>query len=324
MAENATAEPRVYVIHENPDWFPPFRAAFEVEGVPVHEVLLTDDANGVGAPGFGAIDLDGEPAAGVYWSRMSASAHTRGHDHSKEYTRALLSWLESWGRRTVGGRHVIELEVSKVAQHALLRRHGFDVPRTIAVFGREGLAEASRAFTPPFIVKHNQGGKGLGVRLFDDHQAFDAYVAGPDFEQPFDGITLVQEYLVAREPFITRAEFVGGRFVYAVRVDTSAGGFELCPADACAVPAAAGATPAPLFSLREEVTAGHPLIQRYEALLADAGIEIAGIEFIETADGRTVTYDVNTNTNYNPEVEASAPVSAPRQIARYLGGLLAR
>jgi hypothetical protein len=29
-------------------------------------------------------------------------------------------------------------------------------------------------------------------------------------------------------PLITRAEFVGGKFIYAVEVDTS-GGFELCP-----------------------------------------------------------------------------------------------
>ena len=29
-----------------------------------------------------------------------------------------------------------------------------------------------------------------------------------------------------------------------------------------------------------------------------------------------MTYDVNTNTNYNPEVEAAAPRSGPRQIAR--------
>ncbi len=52
------------------------------------------------------------------------------------------------------------------------------------------------------------------------------------------------------------------------------------------------------------------------------GIEIAGFEFIETADGRRVTYDVNTNTNYNPDVEREAPRSGPREIARFLGRLL--
>ncbi|WP_432544036.1 ATP-grasp domain-containing protein [Kineococcus sp. SYSU DK002] len=312
-------EPRVHVVHENPEWFPPFEAAFRTAGVPFQEVLLTD----------GSLDLDAEPAPGVYWSRLSASAHTRGHERTKEYTRAVFAWLEGWGRRVVGGTPVVELEVSKVAQHALLRRHGFDVPRTLAVFGRDDLSRRTRELDVPFITKHNQGGKGLGVRRFDSHEEFDAHVASPEFEEPADGITLLQEYLRSAQPFITRAEFVGGEFVYAVRVDTSAGSFELCPADACEVPTSGQALeacvvdgPQGLFSLRGDVTADTPLIRRYADLLREAGIEIAGIEFLETADGRTVTYDVNTNTNYNPAVEAVAPRSGPGEIARYLGELL--
>jgi hypothetical protein len=307
-----TVEPRVYVLHENPEWLPPLAAAFAAEGVPMSEIVLTE----------GAIDLGSTPAPGVYWSRMSASAHTRGNVHSKDYTRAVLSWLDAAGVRVVNGRSVIDLEVSKVEQHLLLDRAGFDVPRTSAVFGRPGLPAKAREFGLPFISKHNQGGKGLGVRKFESYDEFDAYVAGPGFEEPVDGITLLQEYLVGAEPFITRAEFVGGRFVYAVRVDTSAGSFELCPADACAVPGADGVEPAPLFSLRDGF-GDDPLVARYEAFLAENAIEIAGIEFIETVDGRRVTYDINTNTNYNPDVEAESPVSGPREIARFLGRLLA-
>ncbi len=56
----------------------------------------------------------------------------------------------------------------------------------------------------------------------------------PAFEEPIDGITLIQQYIEAPEPYITRCEFVGGQFVYAVKVDTSEG-FELCPADACSI-----------------------------------------------------------------------------------------
>jgi hypothetical protein len=318
--------PRVYVIHENPEWFPPLAAAFEAEGVPVQEILLTE----------GQIDLAAEPEPGVYWSRMSASSHTRGHEHSKEYTRAVLGWLERAGRQVVGGSHVLELEVSKVAQHGLLRAAGFDVPRTTAVFGTTTLKQSAATFTGgqdvPFITKHNQGGKGLGVRRFDSLAEFDAYVDSPEFEAPVDGITLLQEYLTAREPFITRAEFVGGEFVYAVRVDTSAGSFELCPADACEVPQIiagavcdvpgtdGGATET--FSVRAEVNADHQLVRQLRGFLADQRIQIAGVEFMETTDGRTVVYDINTNTNYNPAVEAVAPASGPRSIARFLGGLL--
>ncbi len=162
------------------------------------------------------------------------------------------------------------------------------------------------------------------MRRHDSHEEFDAWVDGPEFEPSPDGITLLQENLFAAAPFVTRVEFAGGEFVYAVRVDTSAGSFELCPAEACALPGADGVEPEPLFRIRDEITAQHPLVQQYRAFLDDAGIGIAGIEFIETVDGRRVTYDVNTNTNYNPDVEAGAAVSGPRQIARHLGGLLAR
>ena len=54
-----------------------------------------------------------------------------------------------------------------------------------------------------------------------------------------------------------------------------------------------------------------------------AGLEVFGIEFIEAEDGRVLTYDVNTNTNYNAVVEAAAPRSAPQALARYLKGLTA-
>jgi hypothetical protein len=305
-------QPRVYVIHENPEWFPPLRAAFEAEGVPVEELLLTE----------GEIDLTSDPAPGIYWSRMSASAHTRGNGFAKEYTRATLSWLEAAGRRVVNGRGVIDLEVSKVQQHLALQKLGFDVPRTKAVFGKRDLVSTAATFPVPFISKHNQGGKGLGVRRWDTQEEFATWVAGPDFEESPDGITLIQELLAAAEPFNTRAEFVGGEFVYAVRVDTSGDTFEFCPADACALPGQA-----PLFQLRERTANGdpiaeHPVIRRLPEFLTANRIEIAGIEFIETSDGRTVVYDVNTNTNYNPDVEAVAEKSGPREIAKFLGSLL--
>ncbi|SDO33575.1 Glutathione synthase/RimK-type ligase, ATP-grasp superfamily [Microbacterium sp. ru370.1] len=301
---------KVYVIHENPQWIPPFAAAFEAEGVPFEEWMLTD----------GSIDLAVEPPEGIFWSRLSASAHTRDHAHSKEFGRAVLRWLASWGRTVINGADVLELEVSKVAQHAALRHAGIDVPRTVAVFGTDDLVSQAEQFGAPFISKHNQGGKGLGVRRWETVQEFAAWVGSPDFEPSPDGITLLQELLVATSPFITRAEFVAGEFVYAVRVDTSAGSFELCPAEACAVPGADGAEPEPLFRRRDDVDPA--LTDRYLAFLAAEGVGIAGIEFIETRDGRTVTYDVNTNTNYNPDVEATAPRSGPREIARWLGSLL--
>jgi len=306
--------PRVHVLHENPEWIGPIAAALEAASIPWCEWLMLD----------GELDLDEPPPAGIFWSRMSASAHTRGHGRSKDQTRAVLSWLEAHGRRVVNGRRVLELEMSKVDQLSCLKAAGFDVPRTIAVTGTDDLLAAAKRLPAPFVSKHNQGGKGVGVVRYDSHEAFAADLDAR--EQPVDGITLLQEYVAPREPFITRVEVVGGRFLYALTADTGRGGFQLCPADACAVDAEvclADGTPAgseSLFALREGFD--DPIIGRYERLADRLGIEIAGFEFIETADGRQVTYDINTNTNYNPAVDAAAPHSGPAQIAGFLGALL--
>jgi hypothetical protein len=299
---------KVHVLHENPDWYAPLGAAFDAAGVPHEQWLLTG----------GMLDLDDRPPPGVFWSRMSASSHTRQHPYAKDQARAVLSWLESHGRRVVNGRRALELEVSKAAQLSALRTAGFDVPRTLAVTGAAELPAAARKLSAPFISKHNQGGKGLGVRLFASHDEFDAYLASPQYLAPVDGITLLQEYVQSAEPFITRVEIVGGAFVYAIKADTARGGFELCPADACVVEQDPG--PA-LFALREGFD--HPVIGRYLDFARANGIEIAGFEFIETADGRLVTYDVNTTTNYNAEIEAAAPRPALGEVAAFLARLLA-
>jgi hypothetical protein len=311
---------KVHVLHENPDWYAPLGAAFDAAGVPHEQWLLTG----------GMLDLDDVPAAGVFWSRMSASSHTRRHPYAKDQARAVLSWLESHGRRVVNGRRALELEVSKAAQLAALRAAGFDVPRTLAVAGTAELPAAARKLPVPLISKHNQGGKGLGVRLFYSHDEYEDYLASPEYLAPVDGITLLQEYVPAAEPFITRVEIVGGAFVYAITADTGRGGFELCPADACAVdrvpgPAggwAAGSDGEPaLFALREDFD--HPIIGRYLDFARHHGVEIAGFEFIETADGRMVTYDVNTTTNYSAQIEAVAARPALAEVAAFLGRLLA-
>lgn len=310
--------PTIYALHENPEWFPPFAQAFAAEGVQVEEWLLTD----------GVLDLGSTPPEGVFWSRISASAHTRDHHLSKDYSRAVLSWLESHGRRTVNGRRVLELEMSKVDQLGRLRAAGIETPRTVAAVGREHVVAAAASVPAPFVTKHNQGGKGLGVRRFDDHGELAEYVRSDEFEEPQDGITLVQEYVVGARPVITRVEIVGGEFVYAIEADTARGGFQLCPADACAVdpetgrpimPPGATLAPEPgqqLFSLRTGFD--HPIVERYVDFARTNGIEVCGIEFIESVDGRLLTYDVNTNTNYNAVVEQAAPQSAARALVRYL------
>jgi hypothetical protein len=314
--EQHAPKPAIYVIHENEVWVEPLRHAFGRQSLPYVEWHLDQ----------GVLDLASEPPKGIFYNRMSASSHTRGHRYAPELTAAVLAWLRRHGRAVVNGERALQLEVSKVAQYEALAALDIETPRTIAVVGREHIVAAAERIGFPLILKHNRAGKGLGVRLFLTRDGLQDHVQSAAFEDPIDGITLVQRYINAPEPFITRVEFVGGKFVYAVRVDTSEG-FELCPADVCAIDAKQTANVCPAVAPGDKFRIlegfNHPLLPAWERFLRSNDIGIAGVEFIVNESGCCFTYDVNTNTNYNAEAEAKS--SGPRgmdTIAAYLGGLL--
>src|SRR5215469_6283883 len=306
----------IYVIHENAAWLEPLAAALEAQGLPWRDWFLDR----------GVYDLSRSPPAGVFYNRMSASSHTRGHRYAAELTVSVLAWLERHRRRVVNGSRALALEISKARQYAALETAGIRTPGTVLVAGTELLVAAARQHfgEGPFILKPNRGGKGLGVRLLHNAEALAGYLDGPDYEPPVDGLHLVQQYVQAPMPLITRAEFVGGRFMYAVEVDTS-DGFELCPADVCAVGDAscpAGEAPRAKLTIIDDIDAD--LKGLYEAFLAANDIGVAGIEFISDGAGIVYTYDTNTNTNYNPDAEARAGRSGMDTLARYLGRELER
>lgn len=289
----------VIVLHENDEWLPPFRQAFQAVGLSVAEWHLAD----------GTVDLTATPPDAVFYSRMSASAHTRGHDHAAALCQAVLNWLEAHGRTVLNGSRALYFETSKVAQYTALAAAGIATPATVAVVGAGRLVEAARAFGRwPLIVKPNRGGKGLGVQRFDRLADLAAFAADPAaVAGSVDGVWLLQELFETADGTITRAEFIGGKLHYAVQVATG-GSFELCPAEACDI------DERPRFVITRDVPAG--LVSSFERFLEANAIAIAGIEFARLPDGRVLTYDINTNTNYNPAAEQAAGVpSGPARLA---------
>jgi hypothetical protein len=313
---------RIHVIHENPAWLPPLAEALDRLSLPWQEMFLHT----------GAIDFAALPPDGIFYNRMSASSHTRDHRFSAEFTASVLAWLTRWGRVVVNGPRALDLEISKIRQYAALEAAGLRTPRTVMVAGRDEILPAAQRFFPgqPVILKPNRGGKGLGVQLFHTTEGLREHVAGATYVEPVDGIQLLQEYVRAPRPVITRAEFTGRRFTYAVEVDTS-DGFELCPADACAIGEAAcpvGDAPGRPEHKFTVIDGIDPALRRQlEHFLDRAGVDVAGIEFITGPDGTPLVYDVNTNTNYNPDAESRAGISGTNRsgmgaLAEYLATLL--
>jgi len=307
----STTLPPIHVLYENPAWLPPLVEGLEAEGFEVHLYELDE----------GILDPSAVPAEGIWINRISPSSHTRGHHGSVELAREVLFWLEQHGRRVINGSNAYEFEMSKFRQDLALQRFGIRTPKTVLAIGKAALLEASKAFHGPFITKHNQGGKGLGIHLFSNRSQLENFLEDPSFDPGPGGKVILQEYVQAPEAFITRVEIIGDRFLYAMRSSTE-DGFELCPSDACQLPSASpdvcpAEAPTSKFS-PSPVDANDPLVHKYIALMKSEGIEIAGIEFIEDADGNRYTYDINGTTNYSGVLAKQIGIEGMREFARWI------
>lgn len=291
-----SSEPKVWILYENPAWNVPLVRELKKFNLPTVEYFVQ----------HGWFDPDIPPPPGIYINRMSPSSHTRGHVESVGLMHALLVYLESHGRRVINGSQSFLLEMSKVRQMRALAACGIRTPRTLAATGVDSVLAAAAQMTYPCLTKHNQSGKGLMIYKCDTEPQLRDLIQSERFQWSPDHIILLQEYIKPREPFITRVEIVDGRFLYAINSST-AGGFELCPADECELPAAANCpADAPqsaggTFRLREGFN--DPIIDQYIDLLKRHNIDLAGIEFIEAEDGAKFTFDINCTTNFNSRIE---------------------
>ncbi len=118
-----------------------------------------------------------------------------------------------------------------------------------------------------------------------------------------DNLLLLQEYFpVDASQGIVRMEFLGRKLLYAMRV-VSNGAFNLCPSEECnpesgdsncIIPEQAPAKPVEFYPYREVPAEA---ITMGERIMESGGLDVGGIEYLETANGRLIFYDVNANSN---------------------------
>ena len=304
---------KIYVIHENDDWVVPLRAAFDKLDLPYEEWFI-NKMN---------LDLNAIPPDGIFYNRMSASAHTRDHRYAPEITANILAWLERYGRKVVNGRRALQLELRKSEQYLALQVHNILHPNTIIANNQNDILNAVDKLNEfPFILKPNRGGKGAGVQLFYSKESLKNSMENDAIGESLDGIWLVQQYVKPANGRIVRAEFVGNEFLYAVSIDASKG-FELCPADSCNVGdafcPADQSTPQDKFIILDQYQ--NPELEKYSNFLKDNNIGVGALEYVEDEQGQKYVYDVNTNTNYNSGAEQASLLKKEGmfEIANYLG-----
>jgi len=285
------------VYYEHPEWFRPLFAEMDRRSI---QYLRIDASCHV----YDATATDRKYA--LFFNRMSASAYLRGNAQGVFFTRDYLAHLERIGMRVINGCKAFSFEISKAAQLALLHSMGLATPRSRIVNCAIQAASAAQEIGFPVIVKPNIGGRGAGVIRFDSAPALERAAAAGEIDFGIDSTALVQEFLPVRGGHITRVETLGGKFLYAIKVDTSGENFNLCPAEICRTEdgtSAAnrmGLVDAPKAGLKVEgYTPPQKIIDAVEKIVGAAQIDVGSIEYIvDDRDGSVVYYDINALSNF--------------------------
>jgi Carbamoyl-phosphate synthase L chain, ATP binding domain len=285
------------VYYEHPEWFRPLFAELDRRSI---QYLRIDARCHV----YDVIASDRKYS--LFFNRMSASAYLRGGAQGIFFTRDYLAHLERIGIRVINGCKAFSLEISKVAQLALLHSMGLGTPRSRVVNCAIQAVAAAQEVGFPVIIKPNIGGRGAGIMRFDSAQALEGAVAAGEINFGIDSTALVQEFLPARGGHITRVETLGGKFLYAIKVYTSGKTFNLCPAEICSTEDGAcaantmGLVDAPEAGLKVEgYMPPQEIIDTVEKIVVAAQIQVGSVEYlVDERDGEVVYYDINALSNF--------------------------
>ncbi|MEY2600724.1 MAG: hypothetical protein QOJ36_43 [Verrucomicrobiota bacterium] len=284
------------VYYEHPDWFVPLFAELDARNI---SYLKLDASCHSYDPAAIAVDFS------LFFNRMSASAYLRGNSHGIFFTHAYLAHLEGARVRVLNGSRAFALEASKARQLQLLRSLGISFPKTQVVNCAGEILSAAQQIGFPLLVKPNIGGRGAGIVRFDSIEQLKAAIEACTLQLGIDQIALVQELIPARNGQITRVETLGGKFLYAINIRVTGESFNLCPAELCQIESVAeflenpGAKTSQAGLTVESFTPPRTLIDVVEKIVAAAGIDVGGVEYmIDDRDGRAVFYDINALSNF--------------------------
>lgn len=272
------------VLYEHPQWFQPLFAALERRGVPYRPVQLS---------GHSFAPTSCEVPAPIILSRVAQSSFLREPEHPIFYAEALLDHWERLGARVINGAEVLAIDSSKARQLSLVTSLGYAIPETRIVHRACDLVGATEGMSFPLLVKANIGGSGAGIVRFSSPEELRTSIANRMVPQSVDQVLLVQDYIPPRGGSILRLETLGGKFLYAIEVESSGESFDLCPADACL------AQPGRKAIRMTAVTPAKELIEAAERIARRARLDLGGIEVvIDDRDGTPRFYDINAMSNF--------------------------
>ena len=307
------------IFYEHPHWFAPLFARLQERGTPFVRINASQHQ-------FDPAHLNGDTSLSLVFNRMSPSAYRRGHAQGIFYTHDYLAHLEQHGTRVINGSKAFRYETSKAQQLSLLSSLGLAYPKARVINSASQATSAADGLRFPVILKPNVGGSGAGIRRFNTREDLAKAADAGDLDLGLDNTALVQEFAAARGGHIVRVEVLGGKYLYAIKVFLAGDSYDLCPADICKTTGGQelvrGACPvdAPKSGLTVEgYTPPQEVIDDVECIMAAAGIDVGGVEYlIDARDGQRLYYDINALSNFVADGERVIGFDPYARLADYL------
>ena len=239
-------------------------------------------------------------ACDVLVSRVFASAVFRGHNRAAQNMLQLVHMLENDRLRASGGESSVgsaektpefprlinpprahRFEISKAAAARTLEAAGLTVPRVQALDLPDSLKTQTATWDYPCIIKPDCGGRTTHTAVLRS-----AADAARFLDEAPAMVFIVEDYIRARGPFMTRAELVDGRIALVVKRSIA---------------------PSGLSSYHEGST--YQLYPEYPPAVRDAVLAAAtaldfqfgSFDLIEAADGGVYLIDANSVSNVSED-----------------------
>ena len=304
----------IAILYENEAWMVPLFGALDDLDAPYERVFLNELSFDPAGPA---------PEWSLAVNKVSPSSYLRGHARSIAVARELLPLLEERGIPVVNGSRAFALETSKARQLLLLRQLGIRAPAARVITDPAQAPSAARELRFPVIVKPNIGGSGAHMRRFDSPEELPAGAAELDLGP--DGTGLVQEFLESEDGTSRRVEFLGGEYLYAIRIASEGQDFNLCPADICQVQDGSEFD----NCVVEAPTKRQLRIDAFEApgqivddvlrIARVAGLDVGGVEYLVAArDGLPYVYDINALSNFVTDAPSLVGFDPHARFAQWL------
>ncbi len=216
----------------------------------------------------------------MFVNRVFSSAPFRGKQSSISLMESFYSWSPVPVFPDYGS---FRYDVDKLSVLADLKKHGINVPDSIAVDGVNIKKAALEWNHFPCIIKPNCGGRSFNVHIIKNREELNGLTGKFTNQHNF---YIIQEYIPLPENYTIRTELIGGEKLFTLKRYTGSEN----------ISSYSRGSKLELYN-----NCPSSLMEFSRNILQVLNIPLAGLDIIETKKDKYVVIDVNVSTNFTED-----------------------